>query len=137
MTFVRPRLGTLARATETPPHEIDQVFVAALNMKEAGGASGAEQKMRFLLRAAYQATYAAAALRGVHNLVLTCVGGGVFRNPAADVAAALAEAHALCAPRSGLKRVLLPLFSVGADPSVYVAALEAAGGRCVVINHGA
>ena len=136
--FVRTP-GGCATVAEAPA--VDQCIVAAL----CAGAPGAAAlppaarlgRMRFLLAAAYRCTYAAAAMRGSGRLVLTCVGGGCFGNPAEEVASALAAAHAEWAPRARgrLRRVVLPLFSRGGDAAApYVAALEAVGVRPIVVE---
>ncbi len=134
--FVRKPHGC---ALVRDPPTIDQVFVAALNARAPGVAAlpppALLGRMRFLLEAAYACTYAAAALRGSGRLVLTCVGGGCFGNPHAEVAAALAAAHRAWAPRAPrLRRVVLPLFERRADPAPYVAALAAVGVSAVLVR---
>jgi hypothetical protein len=123
------------------PAVIDQVFVAAMNMR-AGGVYGipratALSKMRFLLRAAYHGTYAAAAARGATKLVLTLVGGGVFGNPLPDVAAAAAEAHAAWIERCPCltTAVVLPLFDAAVNVKVISDAYAAHGIRTKVVMH--
>ena len=118
--------------TPAPAPVIDQVFVAAMNVRARGiGAlspAEAHSKMRFLLRAAYEGTFAAAALRRSATLVLTCVGGGVFGNPLEEVAAAMARAHAAWRGRCpALTRIVLPLYDPGADAGVFERALRAVG----------
>ncbi len=131
--------GGCAAVAEAPA--VDQCFVAALCASAPGAAAllpaARLGRMRLLLAAAYRCTYAAAALRGSGRLVLTCVGGGCFGNPAREVAAALAAAHAEWAPRARgrLRRVVLPLFSREGDAAEpYRAALEAVGVRPVVVE---
>ncbi len=134
--FVRQPGGcALVRA----PPQFDQCLVAALNARAAGlagvPAAALLGRLRYLLAAAYAGTYAAAALRRSGRLVLTCVGGGAFANPPAEVAAAIAAAHAHWAPRArALRRVVLPLFDRAADPEPYVAALRAAGVAASVVR---
>jgi hypothetical protein len=124
--------GDGARRGVDRPAVIDQYFVAALNCRAAGvrrlGAREVEAKMRFLLRAAYEGTYAAACMRRATTLVLTCVGGGVFHNPIEDVATAMADAHAaFTSAGCSLTDVVLPLFSVDADPKPFVRAFARVG----------
>ena len=145
--FVRPpglargKACALHRDPASAPR-IDQALVAAMDT----GAPGAralsprerDSKMALLLHAAYQLTYAAAAARGSAVLVLTLVGGGVFRNPLPAIAQAIAAAHAAWAHRMPrLRRVELPLFPVGADAGALAAGLRAGGLAGVrVVRHG-
>ncbi len=90
---------------------IDQVFVAALNKKAPlPYPEHLESKSRFLLRAAYEGTYLAAIMQKSENLVLTLIGGGVFGNPLAYIAASIAQAHHRWANMSQLQCVQLPLY---------------------------
>ena len=146
--FVRPPGASstkrcVAATTSEGGPLIDHALVAAMNVGAAGVADLDKDvaccQMRFLLRAAYSLTYAAAAARGSPTLVLTLVGGGVFGNPIIDVACAIASAHAEWTTRVPLlKRVMIPLFPIGADASPIVAALTAAGvppGHVRVVRH--
>lgn len=128
-----PSAALLGCSFVRPSPVVDQVFVAALNRRAFGVSKLPREetlsKMRFLLQAAYEGTYAAAVAREVKVLVLTCVGGGVFCNPLEDVAAAIAAAHAKWSTHLGCKliKVVLPLFSIEADPSVFVSKLRDVG----------
>lgn len=122
-----------------PAPRIDQVFVAALNRRARGildlDSETVQSKMRFLLKAAYRGTYAAAAARGTKTLYLTCVGGGVFHNPIEDIAAAMAEAHAAFVHQGGPSRIVLPLFPLNADVTPFVRALAKVGVRPKLVRH--
>ncbi|KAH3764491.1 hypothetical protein Pelo_3597 [Pelomyxa schiedti] len=103
-------------------HTVDQVFCAAMNCGQ--GMSGArnrkhtesEKKRRFLLDAAYQGSYLAAAVREAPSLFLTLIGGGVFGNPIPEICQAIFDAHMQVTrhPACKLNKVVLALF----DPCV-------------------
>lgn len=124
----------------TPPPAIDQVFCAALNVHARGIAppltrDEVSDKMRFLLQAAYEGTYACAALRRSRVLVLTCVGGGVFGNPLDLIAEVAADAHARWAPRCPfLEKVVLPLFTEDADGGLFASAFEKRGCTATIVH---
>jgi hypothetical protein len=127
-----------------PPHKceiafagapvVDQVYVAAMNMGARSvrflTKAAVNQRMRFLLRAAYRGTYAAGVVRKTKILVLTLVGGGVFRNPLGAIGDAIGEAHARWADAGRFERIVLPIFTAG--PAVIedlVAGIRAQGVR--------
>jgi hypothetical protein len=137
--FVRARNRAGCLRVQPAP-VIDQVYVAAMNFRAAGmkhvSEKEAASKMDFLLECAYRGTYAAAAARGTRHLVLTSVGGGVFYNPLPNVGRAMAAAHAMWTPRAPqLATVVLPLFTLNADPSPFVDALAAVGVPVVLVHH--
>ena len=100
-------------AISSPVPIIDQVFVAALNMHAPNPyRTHVEIKTRFLLQAAYEATYLASCLRETKCLVLTLVGGGSFANPFLWIASAIAKAHAKWSKLSQLQRVRLPIYAL-------------------------
>jgi hypothetical protein len=108
---------------------IDQVFVSSINLNSPNSEPPAQlnDKVRFLLSAAYEGTYAAAVARGSAELVLTLIGGGSFANPLEDIAKAMAAAHVRYASRFKLNRVILPLFSPNANIEPFKQALSAVG----------
>jgi hypothetical protein len=84
------------------PFKVHQVFVAAMNIKqdESGKANfsndnqaNRDDKLRFLLTCAYEATYLAAHKCKAPALWLTIVGGGVFGNPVPLVINVINEVH--------------------------------------------
>ncbi len=120
-----------ARRVAAPPR-IHQVFVAAMDVGAEGVAalpSAERDALRdFLLDAAYEATFAAAAALRAKRVVLTLVGGGVFGNPIDAVARAAARALAAWAPRCAhLEAVDLPIFAAGAAREAAVVADAARG----------
>jgi hypothetical protein len=123
-------------AAEAP--RVDQVFVAAMDMSAQGvrllDRAVAQERMTFLLHAAYGGTYAAACLRRSRTVILTLVGGGVFRNPWAAIGCAIGDAHVAWTGRCPhLQRVVLPLYpamdapGVRRDLEAFVAAVRARG----------
>jgi hypothetical protein len=66
---------------------IAQVFTStiALGYSVGGSSPAFERVRRQLLRAAYLGTLLAAIDLGKHTVVLTLIGGGVFRNPRRDI----------------------------------------------------
>jgi hypothetical protein len=100
-------------------HTIDQVFSAAVNIKQ--GASG-ERNARFastrdrvllILKAAYEGAYLAALVNGNKKLFLTAIGGGVFGNQMGDILHAAIEAHAkyVVNPACKLEQVTFNLYT--------------------------
>jgi len=136
VNHVRVARNTCALVADPPV--IDQCFVAGLNLHaRAVNQVPVEElisKMQFLLRAAYECTYAATLLRKSSVLVLTCIGGGVFDNPLSEVVKAMAVAHVKWVGRSGgcLKKVILPLFPKEVDAQMFVKVLKEAGVKNVV-----
>ena len=129
-------------AKKHTPVNINQIFCASLNMHadgvEAASKEVAFSKMNFLLKGAYEGTYLAAELLQSPELYLTCVGGGMFHNPLDAIAEAIANAHLKYLTNQDkkkvegngyprLKKVVLPLFTVGSDPSVFVEAFARVG----------
>lgn len=119
---------------------VDQVFVAAVNMNAEGAKALrggiAQDRMNFLLDAAYRGTYGAAALRHSKHLVLTLVGGGVFGNPWSAIGEAIGRAHAewvCCGNCPNLETITLPVFPAGvAAVKAMVDAIRLQGVRVVV-----
>lgn len=120
-----------------PPHAVDQVLCAALNL--AQGALGAvnsadpdaSRKGRFLLRAAYEGAYLAAVACGRRKLYLTMVGAGAFGNDPRVVFEEIRRAHVKvgCGLRNAtLEEVNLALFSdYGVATQDFVHALTGSG----------
>jgi hypothetical protein len=122
-----------ARRVAAPPR-IHQVFVAAMDASAAAEGVAAlpaaerDEIRDFLLDAAYAATFAAAAVLRAPRVVLTLVGGGVFRNPIDSIARAAARALAAWAPRCpALEAVELPIFPAGAVRDAAIIADAARG----------
>jgi len=98
---------------------VDQVFCAAMNMKQ--GMSGqrnsrcpnAKEKALFILKSAYYGSYLAAVANKRKKLYLTMIGGGVFGNEKSDIWKAICEAHSLIAgdKASDLEEVNVILWS--------------------------
>jgi hypothetical protein len=137
--FVRARNPAGCLRVQPAPI-IDQVYVAAFNLRATGVKHVPKHhiadKMDFLLEGAYRGTYSAAVARGTRHLVLTSVGGGVFYNPLPNVARAMAAAHAQWAPLAPLlTTVVLPLFTLNADPSPFIDALATVGVPVVLVHH--
>lgn len=91
---------------------VDQVLVAAVNWNSPGERpepAQLERLTRAALRAAYHGAYLAAISRKRRLLLLTLVGGGVFRNPIHMILEELANAHDCWAdhPASALDEVRL------------------------------
>jgi hypothetical protein len=84
------------------PFKVHQVFVAAMNIAQGGSGmdnsrnddkANRDDKLRFLLTCAYEATYLAAHKCKAPALWLTLVGGGVFGNPIPLVLEVINEVH--------------------------------------------
>jgi|GEM_PF-517977 len=75
------------RVPEGKNQRIAQVFTStiALGYSVGGSSPAFERVRRQLLRAAYLGTLLAAIDLGKHTVVLTLIGGGVFRNPLRDI----------------------------------------------------
>lgn len=89
---------------------IDQIFVSTLCMPVFKASATTAAVAQKLLKCAYDATYMAAMLRNRKTLVLTLVGGGVFRNSIDDIIHALTTAHVAYSRCGALQTVLLPLY---------------------------
>jgi hypothetical protein len=136
--FVRTDRRDVCIPVKKPFPVVDQVFVAAMNMFAPGVAKmsveTAASKMRFLLDAAYKATYVAAKARQSTHLFLTLVGGGSFGNPLGVVAEAMARAHAHAVQDNGmpcLQKVIVPLFDPSVDPEIFAEAFRSYGAHAV------
>ncbi len=132
------KLGLCTPIPEASRNVVNQVFVSTANLREKHVKRLAPRvewsRTRFLLAAAFLGTYAAAAACQDELLVLTLVGGGVFLNPISDVAWAIARAHKAWGARSGLRRVILPIYLHDDEDTVeeLVGALAAQGIEPVV-----
>ena len=99
---------------------IDQVFTSTVCMPlfKKRDQARAKEAAKMLLTCAYDGTYMAALARQSVTLVLTLIGGGVFRNDMRDIIDALCAAHATYGGRGSLKTVLLPLYESHENASV-------------------
>eukprot|EP01127_Copromyxa_protea_P012213 TRINITY_DN3159_c0_g1_i1.p1 TRINITY_DN3159_c0_g1~~TRINITY_DN3159_c0_g1_i1.p1 ORF type:complete len:552 (+),score=76.16 TRINITY_DN3159_c0_g1_i1:185-1657(+) len=101
-----------------PNQRVDQVCCAAVNMIQ--GASGCknnqldkkQDKMKFILQAAYDGTYLAALANHRKKIYLTLIGGGAFGNHVDKIFAEILAAHKRWAnhPASEIEKVVLVMF---------------------------
>lgn len=106
----------------------DQVFVSAMDCNAVGVRSMAAKervyRMTFLLQAAYEGIYWAAAFRQTEHLILTLIGGGCFQNPWSAIAKAIAEAHTRIVPTTCLKTVRLLIWDLHPNLKPILEALD-------------
>ena len=114
-------------------NHIDQVFAAALNVGQ--GMSGYSNRectedkpmLRQLpLDCGYEAAYLTAIRNKRDTVVLTKLGGGVFGNSFDDINKSIIRAHLKYGVKNNgtIKKVVLPLFSIGADADDIVELLK-------------
>jgi len=102
---------------------VDQVFTAAINMKQ--GRTGVRNataphsltKSKMILDLGYQGTYLAAAANGRHSIVLTMIGGGSFGNDSSAIFESIVQAHRRWGVEgtSSLKKIYIIAFDQKVD----------------------
>jgi len=106
---------SLLKRVHDANQKVDQVFTAAVNMKQGrtgprnAMAPNAVTKAKMILDLGYQGTYLAAACNAREQLVLTMIGGGAFGNEKSWIFEAIVQAHRRWAVEgmSSLKKVFI------------------------------
>jgi hypothetical protein len=127
--FERAALGQCRFLSGQVAPLIDQVFTSTvcLPLFKKKEHARVKEVAKMLLKCAYDGTYMVALLRNSATLVLTLIGGGVFRNDTRDIVDALGSAHATYAGKgSSLKTVLLPLYESHENASHIATLVESA-----------